>query len=217
MKVGAIIPAAGFGQRMGGVKKAFMEIGGKPMLQYSVDAFLSHIDVVQIVVAISDDVPAWLQRDRITTVSGGRERADSVRNALNAMPDDVDTIIIHDAARPLITTELIDRVLEPVSDGLSATIALQSTDTLHEVTGSREISTTLDRSRVWRAQTPQAFPRSVLEAAFRATSDASKATDEAGLVAAAGWRVVVVPGETWNIKVTTPDDVAIAEAALRSR
>lgn len=221
MNVGAIIPAAGSGRRMGGVRKAFMVVSGKPLLQHCIDVFLAHPLVRTVVVALSaedlSNVPNWLQDPRVILVEGGNERADSVRSATAALSDDIDAVVIHDAARPLITAELIDRVLAEVERGRSATVAVQVTDTLHEVDDGGEIRATPDRTHFWRAQTPQAFPRDVLELAFATLPNASSATDEAGLIAAGGWPVVVVPGESWNIKVTTPDDVAVVETTLRAR
>lgn len=221
MNVGVIIPAAGSGQRMGGVRKAFLPVGGKPLLQHCVEVFLAHALVRIIVVALAPEdlarIPEWLGNARIRLVEGGSERADSVRSAIAALPEDIEAVVIHDAARPLITAELIDRVLAEVDCGRSATVAIQVTDTLHEVKDTREIRATPNRSHFWRAQTPQAFPRDVLELAFTTLPNVSAATDEAGLIAAGGWPVVVVPGESWNIKVTTPDDVRIVEATLRER
>ncbi|MGQ0813934.1 MAG: 2-C-methyl-D-erythritol 4-phosphate cytidylyltransferase [Gemmatimonadota bacterium] len=218
MNVGAIIPAAGSGRRMGGARKAFMEIAGKPMLRHSVEVMLSDSRIKQVVVVLAaEDVgtaPHWLEQARVTVVAGGTQRADSVRAGLQQLSEAIDVVIVHDAARPLLNTALIDRVLEPVNHDTSATLAIQVTDTLHEVADDLQIRDTPDRARFWRAQTPQAFPRAVLAQAFAAQSDFSGATDEAGLVAAGGWPVVIVPGEPWNIKVTTPDDVAMIEAIL---
>ncbi|HEX6559155.1 MAG TPA: 2-C-methyl-D-erythritol 4-phosphate cytidylyltransferase, partial [Longimicrobiales bacterium] len=206
MNVGAIIAAAGSGRRMGGVRKAFLEIAGRPMLQFSVETFLSHPQVSQVVVALAAedlaDPPGWLCDSRIKLVNGGAERADSVQVGLAALGRDVDAVIVHDAARPLVTAALIDRVLAEVRAGRSATVAIAVTDTLHEVDSMHDIRATPDRRRFWRAQTPQAFPRDVLEHAFARSPRASEATDEAGLVAAAGSPVRIVPGEVWNIKVT---------------
>jgi len=220
MRVGAIIPAAGAGIRMGGVRKAFLEVGGRPMLQYSIDVLLAHPAIETIVVALPDDVmahpPAWLRHERVTLVAGGRERADSVRAGPHALADGIDAVLVHDAARPMLTGEMIDRVLGPVGEGRGATLALQVTDTLHAVEGST-IRTTPDRARFWRAQTPQAFPRTVLGRAYAALPPDARPTDEAGMVTAAGGTVLVVPGEEWNIKVTTPADVRLAETFLRER
>lgn len=221
MKAAAILPAAGAGKRMGGVRKAFMEVGGKPLLQHCVEVFLGHpaIDIVVVPLAADDidGAPAWLGQPRVALVAGGEERADSVRAGVAALPDDVDAVIIHDAARPLVNATLIDRVLLEVQRGRSATVAIPVSDTLHQVDDSHEIRATPDRARFWRAQTPQAFPRDVLELAFTTLPNVSLATDEAGLVAGGGWKVVVVPGEPWNIKVTTIEDLLFVETALRER
>ena len=221
MKVGAIIPAAGAGRRMGGVRKPFMAAGGKALLQHCVDVFTAHPLVHTVVVALSAEdagnPPAWLKQPGILVVHGGDERADSVQAGLHALAEDVDAVIIHDAARPLVTPELIDRVLAEVREGRSATVGIPVTDTLHEVDERGVIQATPDRTKYWRAQTPQGFPREVLELAFATLPNASTATDEAGLVAAGGWNVVVVPGESWNIKVTIPEDLTFVETRLRGR
>lgn len=216
-----MIPAAGSGRRMGGVRKALLELNGKPILEYSIAAFLGHPDIAAIVVALSEEdanhPPPFLEHPGIIVVKGGAERADSVRAGLNALPSDVDTIVVHDAARPLVTRELIDRVLSALHDDTSATIAVPVSDTLHQANARRQIQSTPERSQFWRAQTPQAFPRAILEKAFAGNPKASAATDEAGLVARFGWSVALVPGEDWNIKVTTPADLTLAEATLQSR
>jgi 2-C-methyl-D-erythritol 4-phosphate cytidylyltransferase len=221
MKVGAIIPAAGSGTRMGGARKPFLQLAGKPLLQHCLEAFFQIDSVRYIVVALpadeSNQRPPWLTDSRVTLVPGGAHRADSVRAGLSALPDDVDVVVVHDAARPLVTPELIMRVLEAVSQRVSATVAVPVTDTLHQVDDNQGILATPPRSRFWRAQTPQAFPRQALELAYARNEDASTATDEAGLVARSGCSVKVVPGEDWNIKITTPEDLVLAEATLRKR
>ena len=221
MKIAAIIPAAGTGRRVGGIRKAFMLLDGKPMLQYSIEVFRSHVAIQTVVVALAAEdfqtPPDWLSQAGVVLVQGGLQRAESVRAALNALDEDTEGVIVHDAARPLVNADMIDRVLAKLTRGRSATLGLQVTDTLHLVNHDFDIRDTPDRSEFWRAQTPQAFPRDVLEMAFAASPDPSTATDEAGLVAAGGWRVNVVPGEPWNIKVTTPADIAIVESALRDR
>lgn len=220
MKVAAIIPAAGAGLRMGGVRKAFMLLAGKPLLQHSVETFRAHPAIQMVVVALApedlEQPPVWLSQPGIVLVKGGAERADSVCAGLTALPTDIEAVIVHDAARPLVNADLIDRVLNEVQRGRSVTLAIQTTDTLHEVDQALQIRATPDRRLLWRAQTPQAFPREILEAAFRAPA-AARATDEAGLVASCGWRVDVLPGEPWNIKVTTPEDMAIVASALADR
>lgn len=218
MSVGVIIPAAGSGSRMGGTQKQFLEIGGKPLLQHCIDAFFQNESVGRIAVALPAALvkrpPAWMHDRRILFAEGGAQRADSVRAALAVLPSEVDIVIVHDAARPVLTAEMIQAVIDVAAGGDSVTLALPVTDTLHRVDAEDRIVDTPDRSQFWRALTPQAFPRSVLEQAFQQTDDPSKATDEAGLVARAGFTVRVIPGDTSNIKVTTRSDVALAEIAL---
>ncbi|HEY0672123.1 MAG TPA: 2-C-methyl-D-erythritol 4-phosphate cytidylyltransferase [Longimicrobiales bacterium] len=221
MKVGVIIPAAGSGARMGGIRKPFLQLAGKPLLQHCLAAFSQVADIDNIIVALPEDViadpPAWLRSANVSLVAGGAQRADSVRAGLHALPDDIDVVVIHDAARPLVTPEMIRAVIAQAGQGASATIAVPVTDTLHRVDEQGTIVETPARSLFWRAQTPQAFPREALELAFARTEDASNATDEAGLVAAAGYTVRVVPGDVANLKITTSADLTVAEAALATR
>jgi 2-C-methyl-D-erythritol 4-phosphate cytidylyltransferase len=221
VSIGAILPAAGSGTRMGGARKPFLQLAGKPLLHYCLDAFLAIPEIACVAVALLEnemhDPPEWLRRDRVVLVPGGAQRADSVRAGLAALPGDADIVVIHDAARPLITPLMIRGVLEFARHGESATLALPVTDTLHRVNEKRRIVETPDRTHFWRAQTPQAFPRAVLEQAYASTADVSGATDEAGLVARAGFVVRVLPGDPHNIKITTPEDIALAEAAFMER
>ena len=221
MKVGAIIPAAGSGTRMGGARKPLLEISGKTLLQHCLDNFFAVAAIRHVVVAVPAEMmaepPSWLSDKRITIVAGGAQRAESVRAGLHALPAEYDVIVVHDAARPLVDAALIQRVLEVALTGVSATTGIQVTDTLHRTNEAMEIIGTPNRSEFWRAQTPQAFPRDVLEQAYARIDDVSGATDEAGLVARAGFPVRVVQGAPFNIKVTTPEDIPVAEAALRQR
>ncbi len=221
MSVGAIIPAAGSGSRMGGARKPFLELAGRPLLQYCLDAFFAVPEVAHIVVALPAselaDPPAWLLHERVRLVAGGAQRADSVRAGLAALPTGTRIVVVHDAARPLLEPAMIRAVIDHARAGVSATIALQVTDTLHHVDDDLHIIDTPDRSRFWRAQTPQAFPLEVLADAYERVADVSAATDEAGLVARAGFPVRVVPGDARNIKITTPGDVALAEATFARR
>lgn len=221
MNVGAVIAAAGSGARMGGARKPLLELAGKTFLEHCLEQFFAVAAVQSIAVVLPEemlsDLPPWLDDPRLQVVPGGAQRADSVRAGLNALPADIDTVVIHDAARPLVTIALIESVIDVANAGLSATTALQVTDTLHQTNDALDIVATPDRSQFWRAQTPQAFPRAVLELAYSRVEDASAATDEAGLVARAGFPVRIVAGDALNIKVTTLDDIALAEAAQARR
>jgi 2-C-methyl-D-erythritol 4-phosphate cytidylyltransferase len=216
-----IIPAAGSGKRMGGARKPFLQLGGKSLLQHCLDVFLSVPGVQHIVVVVPESelqlYRTLIVNQRITFVAGGAQRADSVRAGLNALPAEAEVILVHDAARPLLTRRMVEAVAETAGQGTSATIAVPVTDTVHRVNPNGMIVDTPDRAQFWRAQTPQAFPRRALEQAYARVGNASAATDEAGLVAQAGFPVRVIPGDASNLKITTPDDVALAEAALQKR
>ena len=220
MNVGVIIPAAGSGTRMGGIRKPFIQLHGRALLQHCLDAFAEVRAVAHIVVVLPEDLlgnpPVWLRAEDVKLVPGGAHRAESVRNGLRALPDDVDVVVVHDAARPLVRPALIEAVIARAAEGASATVATPVTDTLHRVRNDCIVETP-PRSEFWRAQTPQAFPRAVLEEAYTSVPDAESATDEAGLVAKAGFPVHVIPGDATNLKITTPEDLALAESAFASR
>jgi tRNA threonylcarbamoyl adenosine modification protein (Sua5/YciO/YrdC/YwlC family) len=228
MRAAVVIAAGGAGRRMrgagDGVRKQYLELLGEPVLVHSLRPFLAHPEVGWAVVALpAEDFagpPAWLTGldPRITLVAGGAERGDSVRLALEAVPEEAEVVLVHDAARPLVTHEVIDRALEAALTGVGAIAAVPLADTLKEVDSEGRITGTPDRRRFWRAQTPQAFPRRLLlDAARRAVTDGYQATDDAALVEHYGGTVVVVEGAPENLKVTTPVDLLIAEALLRDR
>jgi len=219
--VGVVIPAGGSGRRMGGLRKQYLELAGEPVLLRALRPFLEHPSVAAVVIALpADDAalpPEWLRDvdERVRLVAGGAERADSVRRALEQVPETIRRVLVHDAARPLVTRQVIDRTLAAVAEGQGAIAAVRIADTVKEVDAQGGIVATRDRSRLWRAQTPQAFPRDLLVAAYRAAAEEGMgATDDAALVERIGGRVVVVDGDVANLKVTTPADVAIAEALL---
>lgn len=219
--VAVVIPAAGSGRRMGGLKKQYLELAGEPVLLRTLRPFLAHPAVRWVVVALPpedvDEPPAWL-RDldpRVTLVPGGEERAASVRKALEWVPEAADRVVVHDAARPLVRAELLDRALAAVTPEQGAVTAIPIADTVKEVDEGGVVRATPDRGRLWRAQTPQVFPRAALVAAYRSLNgDEAGATDDASVFERAGGRVVVVDGDPENLKVTEPADVIIAEALL---
>jgi 2-C-methyl-D-erythritol 4-phosphate cytidylyltransferase len=220
--IAVIIPAGGSGSRMGAgpLPKPFLELGGEPLLGRCLTRFLERSDVRWVVVALPlelhESPPDWLLRDaRVSTVVGGAERGHSVRNALAAVPAEADLVLVHDAARPLVSAAIIERCVQAAAAGVSAVAAMPVVDTIQEVDEDGTIVTTPDRRRLRAAQTPQAFPAAVLRAAHqRAAADGSVATDDAGLVARYGGSVRVVDGAPDNIKITTPADLVVAEALL---
>jgi 2-C-methyl-D-erythritol 4-phosphate cytidylyltransferase len=162
------------------------------------------------------DPPPWLFQsdlDRLLVSVGGRERGESVWNGLEDLEEDIDIVVIHDAARPFVTDRTIDEVIAEARRGRGAVAALPISDTVKETDGDGRIAATVDRSRLWRAQTPQAFPREMIERAYaEARRDNVTATDDAALCERLGLPVVVVRGSERAMKITEESDFARAEA-----
>jgi 2-C-methyl-D-erythritol 4-phosphate cytidylyltransferase/2-C-methyl-D-erythritol 2,4-cyclodiphosphate synthase len=217
--VAAIIAAGGRGLRLGHARpKQLLTVGGVPMLQRSVDAFAACDLVDSLVVALPEellvDPPEYLRVIPKPTrlVAGGARRRDSVAAAVAATDASADVIVIHDAARPLVSDALIRRTVAAAAQDGAAIAALQAHDTVKQIDeGTRTVAATLRRESIVLAQTPQAFRADVLRAALAADGDA---TDEAVLVEQAGHRVRVVEGDPRNLKITTADDLALAETLL---
>jgi 2-C-methyl-D-erythritol 4-phosphate cytidylyltransferase/2-C-methyl-D-erythritol 2,4-cyclodiphosphate synthase len=218
VNVTAIIAAGGRGERFGaGRPKQLLTLGGRPILQRSVDALLSHPCIRDMVVALPPDLaaepPDYLRRrDKpLVIVEGGARRQDSVAQAFARVPTDADVVVIHDAARPLVSADLIERtVAAALADG-AAVAALRATDTVKRGDAGGHVVETLPREHVYLAQTPQAFRVAVLRDALAIAADA---TDEAALAERAGHRVRLVEGEPANVKITTPADLNAAERTL---
>ena len=237
MHVTAIIAAGGQGRRLGGTQpKQLLSVGGRPILERSVAAFLAHRAIDAVIVALPqdlvDDPPRYLRPAALLAagkpvrlVAGGDRRQDSVANAFGAADAASDIIVIHDAARPFASADLIARTIAAAAESGAALAAVASRDTVKltqppsgVVSGdSRTVIETLPRESIYLAQTPQAFRRDVLAHAIAAAASAPlDATDEATLVERAGRPVRLVEGEATNIKITTPEDLPIAEAIARS-
>ena len=224
--VGVIIVAAGRGARVGGTPKQFRDLAGVPVLLRALRPFTSHPAVACTVVALpaadASAPPEWLAPlvgDRLRVVAGGTERGDSVRAAMAALPAHCATVLVHDGARPLVSRETIDAVIAAAARGVGAVAAVPLGDTLKEVeegASSLVVERTIPRQRLWRAQTPQGFPRALLERALQAAAaDAVQGTDDAELVERIGGRVEIVPDQPSNLKLTTPADFALADALVR--
>jgi 2-C-methyl-D-erythritol 4-phosphate cytidylyltransferase len=216
----ALILAAGSGKRFGaGAPKAFVELAGRPLVQWSVDALSQVQEIEQIVVAMPSGLAAPAG---VSAVEGGSVRSESVRLALAAAGGgrDQDLVLVHDAARPLLTTELAAatiRALEADESIDAAIAAVPMTDTVKRVRDG-VVSETLERSELWAVQTPQVFRRAALERALDVPDEVlAQATDDAWLVERAGGRVGVVKASSENLKITTPLDLALAEMLLASR
>jgi 2-C-methyl-D-erythritol 4-phosphate cytidylyltransferase/2-C-methyl-D-erythritol 2,4-cyclodiphosphate synthase len=219
MFVTAIIAAGGRGVRFGDAHpKQLLVLDGRAILERSVEAFLSHPMIDEVVVALPAELaqhpPSYLTSARkpLLVVAGGPRRQDSVANAFRAAAAASEVFVIHDAARPFVSADLIQRTIEAAADGGAALAAVQSRDTVKRADAGA-VRETLDRRSIYLAQTPQGFRRHVLDAALRSVADA---TDEAELAERAGHPVRLVEGEAMNIKITTPADLEIAQAIARS-
>lgn len=221
MFVSAIIAAGGRGTRFGGdAPKQVLSLAGRPILQRSVEAFSRSSRISEVIVALPDelaaDPPDYL-RDagpRVRVVAGGARRQDSVARAFAVASPEVDLVVIHDAARPLVTDALIARTIDAAGAAGAAIAALQATDTVKRGSAEGRIIGTLDRREVFLAQTPQAFQVDVLRAALSRAASATPATDEAMLAEQAGYAVMLVEGDRRNLKITTQDDFDMAERLL---
>jgi 2-C-methyl-D-erythritol 4-phosphate cytidylyltransferase len=214
----ALIVAAGRGERLGaGGPKALVELAGRPLVQWSIDA-LSRVEGMQRVVVAMP--PGTQAPSGVTVVEGGATRSESVRRALAAAAGG-DPVVVHDAARPLLSVELAQAVIaalerDPSAD--AAIAALPVTDTVKRVDREGVVAETLDRSELWAVQTPQVFRRAALERALRVPAEIlARATDDASLLERAGGRVIVVRSSAENLKVTTPLDLEVAEMLLARR
>ncbi|HXQ27687.1 MAG TPA: 2-C-methyl-D-erythritol 4-phosphate cytidylyltransferase [Gemmatimonadales bacterium] len=221
--VGVVIVAAGAGVRAGpGEPKQFRPIAGVPLLLRALRPFTSHPAVTEVVVALpaatAEHPPEWLARlagERLVLVAGGATRADSVKAGLAALGREARVALVHDAARPFVSRETIDAVIARARAGVGALAAVPVSDTIKQVTAN-VVTHTVARDGLWRAQTPQGFPRAMLEEAYgRLKGTEPPPTDDAELCERAGFPVEVVSDSTGNVKVTTNEDFRIAEALAR--
>jgi len=219
-RVGAVIAAAGNSRRMGGVDKVFALLGGEPILARVVDAFQGCNPIDQIIVVLSEQnlergqqlvaEQGWTKV--IDVCAGGQRRQDSVAAGLRRLSN-CDWIIIHDGARPLVTVDLINRGLEAAKETGAAVAAVPVTDTIKLAGDDRIVHQTPPRQNLWAVQTPQVFGIKIITEAYsRASGDV---TDDASLVEQLGYGVKIYMGSYDNIKITTPDDLALAEVLWR--
>ena len=226
--VWAVVPAAGRGTRFGGeVPKQYLQVGGRPLLAYTLDALLAHPAVAGVVVALAADDPWWPgwsdhAGKPVLTCTGGASRAASVLAAMAALPESVradDFVLVHDAARPNLAPADLDRLLEQGrADPVGAILAAPVRATLKRAGDDGGIDRTEPRERLWRALTPQLFRRLQLSRALQAAADAGvEVTDEAMALERQGARPLLVEGREDNFKVTTPADLARFEFELSRR
>lgn len=224
----ALVPAAGRGLRMGGsVPKQFLSLGHQPLILHSLRVLQASPVIQEIILAVPHgdmdyclkEIVAKHHFTKVTkVVPGGAERQDSVRHALEAVQDEVEVVLVHDAVRPFLTERMVEEVVSMARAKGAAIIALPMKDTVKQVGADYVIERTVDRAGLWLAQTPQAFRRDWLLSAHRkAHGEGVRATDDAYLMEWCGYSVSVVEGSGENIKVTRPEDLVIGEAILASR
>lgn len=222
----AVVPAAGVGSRMRADRpKQYLSIGGRTVLEHTLTALADCPRIRALVVVISPEDPYWsglsLNLDKpLLVTSGGQERADSVLNGLEALPPEAtaeDWVLVHDAARPCLRQEDLQRLFAPPHDE-GAILAVPAKDTKKLAGADGRIEQTLDRSRMWQALTPQMFRLGPLKKALRSARKRSLAvTDEASAMEFAGYRPDLVEGHADNIKITRPEDLALAEFYLHQQ
>ena len=222
MKVGAIIPAAGRGKRIGAsVPKQFLEIQGKPLLHHTLTVFASCklIDYVVLVMPRTDVDEMgedWLNKYEIVreVVVGGEQRQDSVYNGFNSLEEGTDIVVVHDGVRPFTTPQMIIATVEAAQQHGAAITAIPVSDTVKQAADGF-VKQTVSRDGLWRVQTPQAFQYGLLQQAFKkAKKDSYYGTDEGSLVEYLGERVKIVPGSELNIKITRKEDLVLGESLL---
>jgi 2-C-methyl-D-erythritol 4-phosphate cytidylyltransferase len=226
MKTVVIIPAAGTGRRMGGeIPKQYLSLAGIPILVHTLSAFQRSPLVDEILLVVPGEDVAEVRRDVVErydfsrvslVIAGGSERQDSVRNALVYVRDEHEIILVHDGVRPFVTGALIERAVAGARAFGAVTVGVPVRDTVKAVDAAGRVVKTVLREGLWLTQTPQAFRREVILAAYeRAAADGFYGTDDASLVERMGIPVRMIPGDADNIKVTTPEDLARGERMIR--
>lgn len=222
----AVVPAAGVGRRMGSdLPKQYLPLAGSSVLEQTLQRLLDHPRIAGLVVAISEGDPYWSghtphSHKPLLTASGGPERCHSVLNALDALAghaDQRDWVLVHDAARPCLRAGDIDRLLEQLTDHpVGGLLGCPVSDTLKRVDGGLGVEVTVDRSSLWRALTPQMFRIGALTRALRAAlAKGALVTDDASAMELSGLKPLMVEGQSDNIKITHPQDLALAEFILQ--
>jgi 2-C-methyl-D-erythritol 4-phosphate cytidylyltransferase len=227
MKTAAVVVAAGAGRRIGCVCKALLQVGGRPLLSYSLEVLQNSglVDGICVVVQPElldsfrkESLARWPFEKIFAWVAGGERRQDSVAAALGVVPEDASLIAVHDAARPFIAEEMLQRLVRAARVKGAAIPGIEVVDTIKEVAGSGVVSRSLDRARLRAVQTPQVFAAELLRRAYRNAEEGGiTATDDASLVELLGHEVAVVEGSRDNIKITVPEDLESAERILRRK
>lgn len=224
MKTVALIPTAGSGERFGSaIPKPLVDMGGKPVIVHTLTAFEKAPSIDAIILIVPAEYQGQFTevvrkngfKKVLAVIEGGATRTQSVRNGLRAVPKEFDVVLVHDGVRPLIGVDLIERSVALAGEEKAVVVAVPVKPTLKVVDPrTHVVRETLDRTLVWEIQTPQIFNRKILEKAY---ADDSESTDDAHLVERTGVPVKILRGDYRNIKITTPEDLVIAEALLKDR
>lgn len=221
-KIGAVIVAAGSGLRFG-ERKQFKKLGTKPLYLYSLQRFIDCDLIDEIVLVVPKDLLKTItfgvkklnQTPEIKIVAGGKLRQDSVLAGVSTLSNQCEVVCVHDAARPFVSADLIQKTINACENNDGAVAAIPSHDTVKEVNSNNRIKRTIPREKIWLAQTPQAFHRSQLVMALScAKENKIKVTDESTLLESLDYSIVVVEGDTENFKITTQNDWKLAELIL---
>ncbi len=228
MKTVAIIPAAGAGRRMESeIPKQYLQLAGIPVLVRTLQAFHRSAVIDEIFLAVPEaDIPD-VRRDIVMkygiskvvlVLAGGGKRQDSVRNALFHIRDEHGIVLVHDGVRPFISGEVIDKVVAAAGECGAAIVGVPIRDTVKEVDAAGWVTKTVEREGLWLTQTPQAFRRGIIVAAYeRAAADGFYGTDDASLVERMGLPVRMIPGDSHNVKLTTPEDLLMGDVIVSRR
>ncbi len=216
--VALLVPAAGSGVRMGGVRKPFLELAGRSVLDRSLAPFLARRDVVEVIVALGtrpDPHDPVFMDPRVRVTQGGTNRFESVANAFERLESEAGLIAVHDAARPFPPAAAIDACVRLAARGVGAVAGIPAVDTVKRTSGSGVIADTPARDTLWYAQTPQIFPRDMFaRAVAHCRAGGPTPTDDASMVERLGMEVRMVQASVSNIKITSPEDLAVAEALI---
>jgi 2-C-methyl-D-erythritol 4-phosphate cytidylyltransferase len=217
MTIAVIIPAAGTGSRFGGsLPKQFQPLAGKPLIQHVIERFLLDENVSRVIVPVAEMLLGSVKNsDRVSWVAGGETRQQSVIRGLTQI-EDAELVAVHDAARPLFSTEMFHAAIAAAREFGAALPVVPVSDTIHVMNSNAVVADTLDRSMLAAAQTPQCFRIEILrDILSRAQREGVEGTDEAGLAARFGYTVKAVAGDPRNLKITVPEDLLIAESYLQ--
>ena len=227
-KVTALIPAAGMGKRMGrAVAKQFLPLGERPLLAHALLTFQRAPEIDEIIPILAEEemehcLEGVIEHYHITKVrtlvAGGKERQDSVYQGLQKVGEETEVVLVHDGVRPFVTSTMIKESVELAKKGICAVVGVPLKDTIKEVNAEGKVVKTMERSRLWAIQTPQAFPAKTLKRVYEESyKQKMHGTDDATFAERAGLDVHVIMGSYDNIKVTTPEDLVLAEEILKKR